>query len=72
MQALNIEVSEEGVYIPKEYLEGFGNIAVIKKENLIMIKPRSMTKKLAGRIKAPVNVDKVLNSYTEYILDRGK
>ena len=68
---MTIKVSKDGLLIPKEYLEGFDEVVVIKKNSLIIIKPANLTDNLCGRIRPVVSIDDVMESYDDYILERG-
>lgn len=65
------KVSQEGLFIPKEYLEGFDEVTIIRRENLLIIKPNNLTDRLCGRIKPLVSADDVAESYEEYLLERS-
>ncbi|MGH9362180.1 MAG: hypothetical protein ACRD2T_09700 [Thermoanaerobaculia bacterium] len=51
---MKIKVTEEGVLIPKEMLEGIAEVEILREENLIVVMPSSEDDPRLGLGRSPV------------------
>lgn len=60
-------MTEEGLLISKEYIKRFGEIALMEQKDYIIIKPKSLTRKLKGRLKiAGKDIDRIIEEGAFY------
>jgi len=64
---VKIEVKKEGIFIPKGLLEELEieDVEVVLKEHEILVKPKSLTRKLKGFVKTRLTVRELDQLYTE-------
>lgn len=64
---VEIEVKEGGIFIPKRLLEELeiGDAEVVLKEHEILVKPKSLTRKLKGLVKTRLTLRELDELYTE-------
>jgi hypothetical protein len=58
-----IQVTEQGVFIPRQVYQNFGEIEIIFEENYILIKPRNMTQQYSGFIRPVLKVEEIHEDY---------
>ncbi|GAB4416611.1 MAG: hypothetical protein Fur0044_12020 [Anaerolineae bacterium] len=59
----DIQVTEQGVFIPRQVYQNFGEIEIVFEENYILIKPKNMTRQLSGFIQPKLNVEEIHEDY---------
>ncbi|MCD6203405.1 MAG: hypothetical protein J7I99_03475 [Methanophagales archaeon] len=64
---VKIEMKEEGIFIPKRLLEELEieDAEVVLKEHEILVKPKSLTRKLKGFVKTRLTVRELDELYAE-------
>lgn len=67
---MEIKATNEGLLIPKEELADLGDVEVIRKGSIILIKPRDMTSRTRGRIKSSLDVEEITASYRNIPISR--
>jgi hypothetical protein len=58
-----IQVTEQGVFIPRQVYQNFGEIEIVFEENYILIKPKNMTQQFSGFIRPVLKVEEIHEDY---------
>lgn len=58
-----IQVTEQGVFIPQQFYQGFGEIEIVFEENYILIKSKNVTQQLSGFIRPKLKVEEIHEDY---------
>jgi hypothetical protein len=61
--AEGIQVTEQGVFIPRQVYQNFGEIEIVFEENYILIKPKNVTLQFSGFIRPRLKVEEILEDY---------
>ncbi|GAB4550507.1 MAG: hypothetical protein Kow0063_45030 [Anaerolineae bacterium] len=63
-----IQITEQGVFIPRQVYQDFGEIEIIFEENYILIKPKNMTWQFSGFIRPRLKVEEIHEEYEHSLL----
>lgn len=58
-----IQVTEQGVFIPRQVYQNFGEIEIVFEENYILIKPKNVTLHFSGFIRPSLKVEEIHEDY---------
>ena len=58
-----IQVTEQGVFIPHQVYQSFGEIEIVFDKNYILIKPKNVTLQFSGFIRPRLKVEEIHEDY---------
>jgi len=58
-----IQITEEGLFIPRDKFQEFGEIEVVMDKNYILIKPTHVTLQFSGFIQPMLKVEEIHEEY---------
>jgi hypothetical protein len=58
-----IQVTEQGLFIPSQTYQDFGEIEIVRGVNYILIKPKSATLQFSGFIRPKLKIEEIHNDY---------
>lgn len=59
----NVQVTEQGVFIPRQMYQSFGEIEIVFDQNYILIKPKNVTLQFSGFIRPKLKVEEIHEDY---------
>lgn len=54
-----VQVTEEGLFIPRDTFQDFGEIEIVVDQNYILIKPKNVTRLFSGFIRPRLDVQEI-------------
>lgn len=63
MDALEIQITEQGLFLPQQLVSKLGEIEVILSEDYILIKPKNMTARFKGFVHPRVSAQELHQDY---------
>ena len=71
-QAVGLQVQpqtiREGLLLPKRYIQGMGQIEIIRLPHYIIVKPRSLTRRMSGFVRPSAEVTTLHEDYEDSCL----
>lgn len=65
---LDVEITDEGLFLPAEMYRDLGELEIIRRGNYILIKPKNLTAHFSGFIRSRISVrDLHENPETDYV-----
>ena len=58
-----VQVTEQGVFIPRQVYQSFGEIEIVFDKNYILIKPKNVTRQFSGFIRPRLKVEEIHEDY---------
>ena len=59
----DVQVTEQGVFIPRQVYQSFGEIEIVFDKNYILIKPKNVTLQFSGFIRPRLKVEEIHEDY---------
>jgi hypothetical protein len=63
-----IQTTEQGILLPRQLLDTLGEVEVVQRDSYILIKPKNMTLRFKGYIRAHVSVESLHEDYESSLL----
>jgi hypothetical protein len=60
---LKVQLTSQGLLIPKQALEGLGEVEAVRNDYYIIIRPKNVTERMSGFINSPLSVEEALEDY---------
>lgn len=64
-----IQITEEGLILPRQLFSGMGEIEIVPSEAGVLIKPKNMTARFKGLVHPCVSVPELHQDYEESLLE---
>jgi hypothetical protein len=58
-----VQVTEKGLFIPRDTYQNFGEIEIVLDKNYILIKPKNVTLQFSGFIRPKLTVEEIHEEY---------
>jgi hypothetical protein len=62
-------MTEQGLLLPRQLFEGLGEIEVVQRDDYILIKPKNMTMRFKGFVRARIPVEQLHQDYESSLLE---
>lgn len=66
---MDAQIVRDGLLLPKDYFESFGEIEIVRTEHYILIKPKNLTEQMSGFVAPVLDVSTLLANYEDSLLD---
>jgi hypothetical protein len=66
---MDVQIVQEGLLVPRDYIKDFGEIEIIRTEHYILIKPKSLTEQMSGFVAPVVDIPTLHADYEDSLLD---
>ena len=60
---LNVQLTPQGLLIPKQALEGLGEIEAVRDDYYIIIRPKNMTERISGFVDSSLTWEDIHDDY---------
>jgi hypothetical protein len=64
-----IQMTEQGLLLPRQLFEGLGEIEVVQRDDYILIKPKNMTTRFKGFVRSRIPVEQLHEDYESSLLE---
>ena len=66
---MDAHLVRNGLLLPKDYFENFGEIEIVRTEHFILIKPKNLTEQMAGFVAPVVDISTLHDDFEDAVLD---
>jgi hypothetical protein len=64
-----IQITEQGLFLPRQLFQQLGEIEIVQGDDYILIKPKNMTAKFKGFIRPHISIEQLHQDYESSLLD---
>jgi hypothetical protein len=64
-----VQMTEQGLLLPRQLFESLGEIKVVQKDDCILIKPKNMTARFEGFVRSRIPVEQLHQDYELSLLE---
>ncbi len=58
-----VQMTEQGLFLPRQLFQDLGEIEVLQQDNYILIKPKNMTARFKGFVRPRIPVEQLYQDY---------
>ncbi|OGO38877.1 MAG: hypothetical protein A2Z03_04500 [Chloroflexi bacterium RBG_16_56_8] len=62
---MDAQIVREGLLLPKDYFESFGEIEIVRTEHYILVKPKNLTEQMSGFVTPAIDIAALHNDYED-------
>jgi hypothetical protein len=63
-----IQITEQGLFLPRQLFQELGEIEVVQRDNYILIKPKDMTTRFKGFVRPRIPVEQLHQDYESSLM----
>ncbi|MBI4786696.1 MAG: hypothetical protein HY782_06600 [Chloroflexi bacterium] len=67
---MEAQIVREGLLLPKDYFESFGELEIIRTEHYILVKPKNLTEQMSGFVAPVADIATLHADYEDSLLTR--
>jgi len=64
-----VQMTEQGLFLPRQLFQNLGEIEVIQEADFILIKPKNMTARFKGFVHSCISVEELHQDYESSLLE---